>query len=194
MKRSPALPAATLLLLTLAVQSFAQTPRVAARAPTTAPPAAPSVVKAKYEGGVTGYMKKQTGTLLFNDAERRLVFRDKAQREYFSIPYDALAAIWPDTQARRTTAGTVVSSLPLPYGANMLGLLMRNKQRYMVVQFDDDDTDVRGVTSFKLDNKQTLASVIHTLAGKADLKPRGESFIRNKDKVADRTSGKTPDE
>ena len=184
MKRSPALAAAALLLVALAAPAFfAQRPRVAdssaRQAPDSTPtPAAPATLKAKYEGGVTGYMKKQTGTLHFNDAEQRLVFRDKYQREYLSLPYKSVAAVWPDTRARRTTTGTVVTHIPLPYGANMLGLLMREKQRYMIVQYDDPDTGVQGVTSFKLDNKQILASAVHTLATKAELKPRGEAYIR----------------
>ena len=186
-----------LLLLLSAGSSHAQRPRVTADAPappapsaaaTPTPAPAPQSVKAKYEGGVTGFMKKQTGTLQFNDEERRLVFRDKTQREYFSLPYDSLAAIWPDKKAQRTTAGTVITNVPLPYGANMLGLLMREKLRFLVVQYDDPDTRVQGVTSFKLDNKELLASVLNTLAGKADLKPRGESFIRSKpaDKADDK--------
>ena len=186
-----------LSLLLSAVSSQAQRPRVAADAPapsapsasaTPAPAPAPQIVKAKYEGGVTGFMKKQTGSLLFNDEEQRLVFRDKTQREYFSLPYNSLAAIWPDKKAQRTTAGTVISNVPLPYGANMLGLLMREKLRYLVIQYDDPDTRVQGVTSFKLDSKELLASVLNTLAGKADLKPRGESFIRSK--PADKTDDK----
>ena len=196
MKRSLVLSAASLLLAAFAFSAaaLAQRPRTG-DAPSNAPaatptPPAPASIKAKYEGGVTGFMKKQTGTLHFNDAEGRLVFRDKYQREYFSLPYNAVAALWPDTKARRTTTGTVVSHIPLPYGANMLGLLMREKQRFLVLQYDDPDTDVQGVTSFKLENKETVASVIHTLAGKAELKPRGEAYIRGKDKDA----AKTPDE
>ena len=185
----------TLLLMLSAVSGQAQRPRVRADSPATpsassapTPAPAPQSVKAKYEGGVTGFMKKQTGTLQFHDEEQRLIFREKTGREYLSLPYKSLAAIWPDKKARRTTAGTVVSNIPLPYGANMLGLLMREKVRYLVVQYDDPDTRVQGVTSFKLDSQQLLNSVLHTLAGKAELKPRGESYIRSKgtDKADDK--------
>jgi hypothetical protein len=184
-----AAPAALLLILLTAASSQAQRPRVNADAPGQPPAAptpapAPASVKAKYEGGVTGFMNKQTGTLQFNDEEQRLIFREKTGREYLSLPYKSLAAIWPDKKAQRSTAGTVVSAVPLPYGANMLGLLMREKLRYLVVQFDDPDTHVQGVASFKLGSKQLLNSVLHTLAGKANLKPRGESFIRGKDTAA----------
>lgn len=188
MKRLSQLAAAALVLVAAAVSAHAQRPRVpadtpaaqqpASTAPTPAP--APQSVKAKYEGGVAGFMQKQTGTLQFNDEEQRILFRDKTGREYFSLPYDSLAAIWPDKKARRTTTGSVVSALPLPYGANMLGLLMREKVRYLVVQYDDPDTRVQGVTSFKLDSQQLLNSVLHTLAGKAELKQRGDGFVRTK--------------
>ena len=188
MKRSHLTAAfAALLLVSLAATAaVAQRPRVAADPATSADPKAtptppaPASFKAKYEGGVPGYMKKQTGTLQFDDAGQRLVFRDKQGREYFSLPYTALASVWPDKVARRTTTGTVITYIPLPYGANLAGLLMREKQRYLVVQYDDPDTDARGVTSFKIDGKQLLASALHTLATKAELKPRGEAYIRDR--------------
>jgi hypothetical protein len=204
MKRSQVTfaPALLLLFALAGATAFAQRPRVSADTTPAATPAAdpkatpavppaPATLKAKYEGGVGGYMKKQTGTLNFDDAARRLVFRDKAGREYLSLPYDSVAAVWPDTKARRSTTGTVVTYIPLPYGANMLGYLMRNKQRYLVVQYNDPDTDVQGLTSFKLDNKQVLASAVQTLAGRAKLQQRGEGYVR-KDKAA--ANGSTPDD
>lgn len=188
--------AALLLLSLAATAAVAQRPRVAADTPAAAAdpkaaptPPAPASFKAKYEGGVPGYMKKQTGTLHFDDAGRRIVFRDKQGREYFSLPYTAVASVWPDKVARRTTAGTVVTYIPLPYGANLAGLLMREKQRYLVVQYDDPDTEARGVTSFKIDGKQLLASALHTLATKAELKPRGEAYVRDRN-----AASSTPDD
>ena len=191
MKRSHLTLAVALVLVALAgTAALAQRPRVAAdQTPAAADPKAtptppaPASFKAKYEGGISGYMKKQTGTLHFDDASKRLVFRNKEGREYFSLPYTSVAAVWPDTKARRTTTGTVITHIPLPYGANMLGLLMREKQRYLVVQYDDPDTDVQGVTSFKLGNKQILASAVHTLAGRAELKQRGEGYVRDRDRA-----------
>lgn len=183
------------LFFALAPAARAQRPRTVGEtqqpAATPTPPPAPQSVKAKYEGGYTGYMKKQTGTLLFDDASRRLVFRDKYQREYFSLPYGALAAIWGDTHAVRPTAARVVGAVPLPYGVNMLSLLARQKLRYLVVEYADPDTKVQGGTSFKLENKEMLASVLNTLAQKAELVPRGEAFIRppkdaDKDKDKDK--------
>lgn len=68
---------------------------------TPKPPPAPQTFKAKYEGGVIGYTKKQDGTLTFDDTNSRLVFRDKQQKEVLFIPYGAISAAYPDTQSRR---------------------------------------------------------------------------------------------
>jgi hypothetical protein len=146
--------------------------------PTPVPPPAPTSVTAKYEGGYTAYSKKQTGTLNFDDAGQRLVFKDKYQREYLSIPYKSLAATWGDTRAVTSTAAKVVSVVPI-FGSGLTSMLMpKSKQRFLVIQFDDPDTKINGTTSFKLENKEVLASVINTLAGKAALKQRGDGFIR----------------
>jgi hypothetical protein len=146
--------------------------------PTPVPPPAPTSVTAKYEGGYTAYSKKQTGTLNFDDAGQRLVFKDKYQREYLSIPYKSLAATWGDMRAVTSTAAKVVSVVPI-FGSGLTSMLMpKSKQRFLVIQFDDPDTKINGTTSFKLENKEVLASVINTLAGKAALKQRGDGFIR----------------
>ena len=41
------------------------------------PPTAPQTITVKYEGGVFGYNKKMDGTINFDDANSRLVFRNK---------------------------------------------------------------------------------------------------------------------
>jgi hypothetical protein len=185
------LTAASVLLLLTSVGAWAQRARTVADpaatpqpspAATTAP--APQTVKAKYEGGVLGYMKKQTGTLSFDDQNQRLVFRDEQQHEHFTVPYEAVSAVYPSTKAQTSSTGRVISSVPTPYGVGLLGLLMRSKSRYIVIHLDDPDSKARTVTSFKLDDKDTLASVINTLAQKADLTQRGEAYMR-KPKVAD---------
>jgi hypothetical protein len=140
---------------------------------------APTSVTAKYEGGYTAYTKKQTGTLNFDDAGQRLVFKDKYQREYLSIPYKSLAATWGDTRAVTSTAAKVVSAVPI-LGSGLTSMLMpKNKQRFLALQFDDPDTKINGTTSFKLENKEVLASVLHTLAQKTGMRPRGDGFVRD---------------
>ena len=143
------------------------------------PPPAPASVKAKYEGGMVGYAKAD-GTLNFDDANNRLVFRDKQGRELFPLAYNSLLMAWPDTKSRTSTAGRVVS-MAAPYGLGLAGLLMRNKSRYLVLRYQDPDTGTEGMTSFKLGDKAVLASVLDTLADKAGLVPRGEAYVRRKD-------------
>jgi hypothetical protein len=66
----------------------------------------------------------------------------------------------------------------------MLGLLSRKKMRYLVMQFNDADTRNTGVTSFKLETKELVASVLSSLADKAGLEPRGDGYVRKKEQQA----------
>jgi hypothetical protein len=175
-------PATAALLLVAAGGAPAQRTRTVSepQQPTTtqtqpAVPLAPQTVKAKYEGGVFGYMKKQTGTLNFDDPSRRLVFRDKQGHEYISIPYDSIVAVYGDTRSRRPTSATVIGSASI---YTLPALLIRSKYRYLTMQFSDQDTHVSGVTSFKLDSKQLLESMVATVAHKADMVQRGEAYVR----------------
>jgi len=147
---------------------------VPANAP--APPVnAPKTVKAKYEGGIFGYNKRQTGTLNFDDEGSRLVFRDKMQKEYISIPYKTIAAAYADTRSRRPTAASVLGGASI---YTLPALLIRKKYRYLTMQFSDPDTRIRGVTSFKLDGKEMLETILAAVAHKAELTARGEAYVR----------------
>lgn len=143
----------------------------------TPPPPAPPTVKAKYEGGVFGYNKKMNGTLNFDDTNQRLVFRNDKQKEILFVPYSAITGAYGDTHSVRPAAATVISHVPL-YG--IPAAFIKTKVRYLTLQYKDLDSNVAGVTSFKLENKDILASVLHTLAGKASLTQRGEVFIKKK--------------
>jgi hypothetical protein len=170
-----------LLTLLMAVAVFAQRPRaVPASTPTdatkAAPAPAPQTMKAKYEGGIFGYNKTMEGTLSFDDTNQRLLFR-KEQKELFFIPYNAVVSAFADTQKRQPAAATVAQHLP--YGFP-LGFL-KTKVRYLTLQYNDPDTHVSGITSFRLDNKDLVDSVVYTLANKAGLTPRGEIYIRKKE-------------
>ena len=178
---------AGLVVALMAGSTLAQRPRSASDTtqPVSAssvpkPPPAPQTFKAKYEGGIFAYNKKQTGTLTFDDVNKRLVFRNKEQQEYLALPYSAVNGAFADTRSRRPTGATVVSSLPLPYGANIPAMFIRKKYRYLTLQFSDPDSRTAGITSFKLENKELLNSVLHTLAEKAELEARGDGFIRRR--------------
>lgn len=161
-------------------QKSVQTPAPPTAQPNTPkPPPAPASVKAKYEGGMVGY-KKAEGTLNFDDANARLVFRDKTGRELFGLAYNSLLMAWPDTRSSTSTTGRVLAST-VPYGLGLPGLLMKNKSRYMNLRYQDPDTGTEGATSFKISDKLLLASVLDTLGDKAGLAQRGDAYIRRKD-------------
>jgi hypothetical protein len=181
-----ALPALVFALVFVAAAPsvLAQRPRAvendpAAATPTPTPAPAPATVKAKYEGGMIGYPKAD-GFISFDDVNRRLVFQDKNRREVFSLSYDAMLAAWPDTKSRTSTAGQVIARTA-PYGLGLPALLFKDKSRYLVLRFSDPDVPTTdGMTSFKLESKEMLASVIHTLAQKAEMTQRGDAYIRAK--------------
>src|SRR5258706_719094 len=143
------------------------------------PPPAPETVKAKYEGGVFGYNKKMDGTLQFDDLNKRLVFKNDKQRELLFVPYQAITGAFADTHSVRPAAATVAGSMPSIYAlpANFI----KTKVRYLTLQYSDPDSKVNGVTSFRLENKDILDSVLNTLAGKAGLSRRGDVFIKKKE-------------
>ena len=171
---------------TATTPSTTATPQPGPTVTTPRPAPAPPTVKAKYDGGVVGYGKSD-GTLNFDDANRRLIFRDKANRELFSVPYDVVMAAWSDTRSRRSTAGGVIAST-VPYGLGLPGLLMKSKTRYLVLQYRDPDTKAEGLATFKLSSKELLASVLYTFAEKAGLVQRGEAFVRRSNTPATMSS------
>ena len=183
---------ATLTLLLATTPALAQRPRTTsepeqpAGQTTRTPPPAPPEVKVKYEGGVLGYSKKIDGTIFFDDQNKRLLFRDKTRHEVLSIPYGSIAAAFADTKSKRPTSASVISSIPLIY--TLPAAFIRKKYRYLTLQYDDPDTHVSGITSFKMENKEILESALYTLANKAGLTPRGDAYIRKDSQTSDKQS------
>lgn len=171
------------LTVGICVAVSAQRPRniettKAADASKTVPAPAPATVKVKYEGGVFGYNKTMDGMLSFDDTNRRLLFRNNEQREVFFIPYNAVNSAFADTQKRRPSAATVASNVPyfgFPFG------FIKTKVRYVTLQYSDPDTRVSGTTSFRLENKDLVDSVLFTIANKAGLTSRGDVYVRKSD-------------
>lgn len=178
-----------LILLILGIVTLevkAQRPRAvdpnASKQATKVAPA-PQTVKAKYEGGVFGYRKTMEGTLSFDDDNSRLVFK-KDQKEMFFIPYSAVTSAFADTQKRRPKAATIASAIPIIYA--LPAQFIKTKVRYLTMNYYDKDTHVTGVTSFRMENKEILASVLQSLAAKADMVPRGEIYVKARAEDADK--------
>lgn len=174
------------LVFSVAAVVLAQRPRTTTTQDSTensttipGPPTAPASVKAKYEGGVFGYNKKMEGTVNFDDANSRFVFRDKTGREILFIPYQSLTGAYGDTHKVQPAAATVAQNVPSIYA--LPARLIKTKVQYLTLQYNDPDSKVAGNASFKLDNKDILDSVLATLANKSGLTRRGEVFIRKKD-------------
>lgn len=174
-----------LVLLVASVTAQAQRPRSVQTtdasttdAGVTPPPLAPQTIKVKYEGGVFGYNKKIDGTINFDDANRRLLFRNNYQQEIFSIPYDSVAAAFADTKSKRPVAADVASRVTI---FALPALLIKKKFRYLTLQYNDPDTSMSGTTSFKMENADILASALYTLAQKAALTRRGDVYVKRKD-------------
>ena len=152
-------------------------PRPAEKTASTAKRApAPASFSAKYEGGMFGFSKKETGMLKFDDATSRLVFFGEDKKELFGIPYTAFLVIYPQSQAVTSTTGNVVKNIPLP-GA-VLGGFIKEKRSYLIIQYDDPDVDAKGTVNFKVDSRELLDSVLDTLASKAGLQQRGDAYYR----------------
>jgi hypothetical protein len=177
-------PVAALTLMMIACAVSAQRPRSTNQDSTEAttnmpaPSPAPQTVKAKYEGGVFGYNKKMDGTLTFDDSSQRLVFRDGKQKEILFVPYNAITGAYGDTHAVQPAAATVASHIPY---VGLPASLIKTKVRYLALQYSDPDSKVAGVTSFRLENKDILDSVLYTLANKSALTRRGDVYIKKKE-------------
>jgi len=57
---------------------------------------------------------------------------------------------------------------------------IKTKVRYLTLQYNDPDSNVQGITSFKLENKVILASVLAALAHKANMTQRGDVYVKNR--------------
>jgi hypothetical protein len=153
------------------------TPKVVA--PT--PPAPPKVVPAKYMGGFAGYRKKQEGMLTFDDRNQRLVFRDKSEKEVISISYDAVMVAFADSETRRLM-GNGTQSVVLGAGGILAlpSLLFKKKFEYLTIQFEDPESYLKGVTQFKLKNREIIDSVAYALAQRAGLVQQGQIYTRRR--------------
>ena len=176
--------AALILLPMIACAVSAQRPRTMNQEATEAttkmpaPSPAPQTVKAKYEGGVFGYNKKLEGTLSFDDSSQRLVFRDGKQKEVLFIPYNAITGAYGDTHAVQPSAATIASHIPY---VGLPASFIKTKVRYLALQYDDPDSKVAGVTSFRLENRDILDSVLYAVANKSALTKRGDVYIKKRE-------------
>lgn len=169
MKRLFILP----IVLLLGTMAFAQ-PRPVDKA-VVVPANAPTSYEARYEGGLFGASKKETGTLTFDDANERVVF-NREGKEMFSIPYSSLIMVYPDSKDSVPQAGKVISHIPLP-GAGLANLWNKST-KYANMTFEDPDIQANGTASFRFKDKDKLLLFINSLGAKAKMKQRGDAFYK----------------
>jgi hypothetical protein len=119
------------------------------------------------------------GTLTFDDENERLIFKDKKPPKEIHIPYSAITSAFADTQKRQPRAATVASAVPVIF--TLPARFIKTKVRYLTLQYSDPDSKVSGITSFKLENKEILQSVLVTLAQKAEMTQRGDIYVKKRD-------------
>jgi len=139
----------------------------------------PKTVKAKYEGGVFGYTKTMEGTLTLDDENSQLLFKDKKTPKQIHIPYEAVTSAFADTQKRQPAAATIAGSVPVIFA--MPAKFIKTKVRYLTLQYSDPDSNQNGVTSFRLENKEVLNSVLAALAVKTGMTQRGDIYVKKKE-------------
>jgi hypothetical protein len=148
---------------------------------TSKPKPAPQTVETEYQGGIFGYQKKIKGTLTFDDANKRLVFRNKEKKEIIAIPYKSVQVVYASQQSYTPTAATVAGAIPSIYAIPFR--FLRGKHQFLTLEFNDPDSDVRGGTSFRIDSKELTESMVTTLGEKAELKQRGDAFYRPRQEI-----------
>src|SRR6185369_15249622 len=180
----------TLLLLgALVTGAYAQRPRSADPQPAASMPAvkpAPKTINVKYEGGVFGYTKTMEGTLTFDDVNNRLLFKDKKPPKEISIPYESITSAFADSKKVQPAAATVASNIPSIY--SLPAHFIKHKVRYLTLQYSDPNSNVSGITSFKISDKDLLQSVLVTLAQKTNMTLRGDVYVKKKPEDSSKAS------
>lgn len=134
--------------------------------------------KVKYKGGLYGFSKSEHGTVKFDDINERLIFVGKDGKERFSIPYDSILIVFPSQRKVRSGTGRAIGAAPLP-GAGIAGLFMKKKKNYLVIRFKDTDVKAEGTINFLVDTAELLTNSIYTIGEKAEMKPRGDAYLRS---------------
>lgn len=158
---------------------YAQPRMISTKTEKTPPAISQTAFETKYEGGMFGFSRKEEGTIKFDDANFRLVFFSKENKELFSIPYKSMIVIYPQSQSVQSTTGKVVQNVPIP-GAGLAGVFIKEKRRYLIINFDDPELDAKGTVNFKFEEAKLLDSAIQTLGDKAEMQQRGDAYFRPK--------------
>ena len=68
------------------------------------------------------------------------------------------------------------------YGAGLFSLL-KEKRRFLVIQFEDAEVDILGTVNFRVEDKDKLEQLIHALGARGKLAQRGDAYYRPRPKT-----------
>ncbi|CAN5367125.1 hypothetical protein BH10ACI2_BH10ACI2_17710 [soil metagenome] len=142
------------------------------------PANSPDTFAVRYEGGTFGSSAKEKGSLRFDDANERVIFSREGGKEMFSIPYDSLIILYPDSKDSVPQSGKVLSKVPVP-GFGLFDL-MNKSTKYANLQFDDPQIEAKGTASFRFDKKEDLILFIDKLGINAKMVKRGDAYYRGR--------------
>lgn len=171
-----------IFLLGIAVSSGAQVRPSDSNSPSTVTSADRKMledIKAEYRGGLFGFSKKEKGTIKFDDLNMRLQFYGENGKELFSIPYDSIQVVYPSQTKVQSGTGRAIGAIPFP-GAGLGGSLLKKKKNYLVISFSDIEVNAQGTMNFLVDTQDLLFNSIYTIGEKAEMKARGDAYIRSR--------------
>ena len=59
--------------------------------------------------------------------------------------------------------------------------MIKKKKNYMIIQFEDPEVGAKGNLNFLLDTEEMTTAAINSLGQRAEMKPRGDAYIRSKE-------------
>jgi len=134
-------------------------------------------IPVKYMGGLLGFTKKEHGTIKFDIINERLLFIGEDGKERFSLPYSAFEVVFPSQKKVQSGIGRTVGAIPFP-GAGLGGMFIKKKKNYLVINFKDRDINASGAVNFLVDTGVILHNSIYTIGENAEMKPRGNAYVR----------------
>jgi hypothetical protein len=137
-------------------------------------------IPVKYMGGLFGFSKKEHGTVKFDVINERLLFIGEDGKERFSLPYSAIHVVYPSEKKVQSGIGRTIGAIPI-LGAGLGGALIKKKKNYIVLNYRDTDVNASGAINFLVDTTELLYDSIYTIGENAEMKPRGDAYVRSRE-------------
>ncbi len=137
-------------------------------------------IKTSYEGGVFGLERKSKGVLKFDDAAEAVSFNNKKSTVALSLDYSWIRAATVTTRKNTPVwVGAFGAADNYVPGAGLIsGKLIRGKDHYLHILYQDTDTGMFGVAVFKFSEPKNAQEALNQVVANAALVPRDSIFVR----------------